>query len=266
MDPRTRLALVLYAGIVALSLEHPGALLIFALVCTLPLVALRPSGTWWRRGLLTVLAVVWSTTLSQGLFYAQQPRVALLHLGPLVLWREGLSWGLAQSLRLVGLSLAGLSLAASTSPDRLYAALLRLRVPFGLALMATTALRILPELGRELVTVRRARAARGRPAWRRAPWRWLALEVSLLRPVVARSLRRAQALAESLDARGFDPLAPRAVRVPLRLRPLDHLLLVGGGLLTAALASARLAYVLYSSDTVYVAALRPLYGLVRGWL
>ena len=265
MDPRTRLFLVACAGVLAICLEGAPALLVFTLLCGLPLVGMRVSAAWWRRGILAACTIVWGTALSQGLFYAEQPRVPLFQLGALSLWREGLLWGLAQSLRFVGLSLAGLSLAVSTPADRLHAALLRLGLPFGLALMAATALRFLPELGGELLAVRRARAARGRPAWRRSAWAWLRLELDLLRPVIARSWRRAQNLAESLDARGFDPLQARTARVPLRLRAIDGLVLVVAGLSTLAVASARLAYVLYTSDTLYIQGLRPLYGLVRAW-
>ncbi|MCB9765488.1 MAG: energy-coupling factor transporter transmembrane protein EcfT [Alphaproteobacteria bacterium] len=266
MDPRTRLWLVICAGVLAVTLERPAALLAFAATCAAPMLWLRPPWAWWRRGLIATATILWSTTLSQGLFYAEQPRVAWAVLGPLTLWREGLSWGLAQSLRFVGTSLAGLTLALSTPPDRMYAALLRLRVPFGLALMASTALRFVPEVGRELWVVRRARAGRGRPVWRRSPWAWLRLEVQLLGPVVARAWRRAQNLAESLDARGFDPLAPRAVRRPLRFSALDIGIIAASGALTLGVAGARILYVLYTSDTWYHPALRPLYGFVRGWL
>ncbi|MCB9781211.1 MAG: energy-coupling factor transporter transmembrane protein EcfT [Alphaproteobacteria bacterium] len=266
IDPRTRLFLVTAVGVLAICLEQPGALGALVLATLLPLAVLRVPGVWWRRGVIGVLTIVWSTVLSQGLFYAEQPRVALVELGPLVLWREGVRWGLVQSLRFVAVSLAGLGLAVSTSPDRLYAAMLRLRVPFGLALMATTALRMVPAVGQELWTVRRARAARGRPAWRRAPWRWLALEVGLLRPVVARAWRRAHALAESLDARGFDPLAPRAVRRPLRMGALDGGIVVGVGLVTATVVALRVLYLLYVGEVLYVPALRGVYGFVRGWL
>jgi energy-coupling factor transport system permease protein len=266
IDPRTRLLLLACAGLLAVALERPLALLLLALSCASPLLLLRLSATWWRRGLLTVLAVTWSTVLSQALFYAEQPRVPLLVLGPLTLWREGAVWGLAQSLRFVGLSLAGVALAASTPPDRLHLALLRLRLPFGLALMASTALRFLPEVGRELLVVRRARAARGRPAWRRSPWAWLTLEVALLRPVVARAWRRAHALAESLDARGFDPLAPRGVRRPLRAGPLDLALGLSAAALTLAVLGARLLYLLYTADLMYLPRARGLYAFVRAWL
>ena len=266
MDPRTRIALILCVGVAAISLENPASLAALCGLCVLPLVALRVGWTWWRRGGLLVAAIVWSTVLSQGLFYAEQPRVPLVSLGPLVLWKEGVIWGLAQSLRFVAVALAGIALAVSTPPDRLFAAMLRLRVPFGLALMASTAIRLLPRIGSEILTVRKARAARGRPVWRRSPWAWLVLEVSLMRPVVARSWRRAQVLAEALDSRGFDPVAPRAVRRPLVFGVWDVVLMATGCVVALGLAGSRLAYLLYTSETLYIQALRPLYGFVRAWL
>lgn len=266
MDPRARLVLLLCASLVAICLESPVSLAVLTAACALPLLALRLTGVWWRRGLFVVLAIVWSTVLSQGLFYAEQPRVALVSLGPLTLWREGVEWGLVQSLRFVALALAGIALSVSTSPDRMFAALVRFRVPFGLALMTAAALRFLPRIGEEVLLVRQARAARGRPVWKRSPWAWLLLEVSLLRPVVARSWRRAQVLAESLDARGFDPVAPRTVRRPLVFRGLDWGVMSATVGVTLAVLGSRVAYLLYVSETVYVQALRPLYGFVRAWL
>lgn len=266
MDPRARLGLLGCVGLVVLCLERPMALGVLALLCAAPLIVLRPARAWWGRGLLAALTIVWGTLLSQGLFYAEQPRVALISLGPLTLWREGAVYGLAQSLRFLALTLAGAALALSTPPDRMLAALLRLRVPFGLALMAAAALRFAPELARELVVVRQARARRGRPAWKRAPWAWLALEVALLRPVVARCWRRAMNLAESLDARGFDPLAPRAVRRPLVMGARDWAVLGAAAAVTGVVVALRVIFLLYTADLVYVPALRGVVALVRAWL
>jgi energy-coupling factor transporter transmembrane protein EcfT len=71
------------------------------------------------------------------------------------------------------------------------------------------------------------------------------LEVILLRPVVARALRRARALAESLETRGFHPTAPRAVRDPLRFGWTDGL---GLGLAAVLTAAAALALPLIAAD------------------
>jgi energy-coupling factor transport system permease protein len=266
MDPRTRLGLLATASVLAVTLDHPGSLLLLTAICVLPIAALRPPLRWWLRGAAVVLGLVWSTVLSQGLFYDDQPRVALVTVGPLTLWREGVTHGLVQSLRFVSVGLGGMAVALSTPSDRLHAALLRLRVPFGLALMTAAALRFVPQVGLEWATVRRARRSRGRPAWQRSPAAWLVLELSLLRPVVARAVRRAWTLATSLDARGFDATAARTERRPLHMAAWESVLLGTAALAVAGVVAARLAYVLYTTETAYVPALRPLYGFVRSWL
>ncbi len=265
-DPRTRLGLLVAAGLVCLALDRPLSLLLLCCITALPLFFLRIERRWLLGGALGVLTLIWSTTLSQGLFYADEPRVMVARLGPLALYREGLAHGLVQSLRLIAMTLGGLALSLSTPPDRLFAALQALRVPFGVAFLAVTALRFVPEVGREWLTVREARAARGRPLWRRGPWAWISEEVALLRPVVARSLRRARALAESLDVRGFDPLISRTHYRPLRMSRGEGALLAFALSFAALLVALRLLYVLYTAELLYLPALRPLYGFVRGWL
>lgn len=266
IDPRTRLGLLLAVGILAVFLDRPLSLGLLAAASTAPLLALPIGWAWRGRALAAALAIVWATVLSQSLFYADLPRVALLRIGPVVVWREGVTYGLVQSLRLIAVTFAGLALAVSTPPDRLFAALLALRVPYGLAFLSVTALRFVPVVGRELWIVRTARARRGRPIAARTPWAWLSLELSLLLPAVARSVRRARSLAEALDVRGFDPSSPRAVRRPLRMRPWESVLLgvVAAGV--AAVIGARTVYALYLAEILYVPAWRGLYGAIRAWL
>jgi energy-coupling factor transport system permease protein len=263
MDPRTRLIIVANVGLLAVVLDHPASLFLLAALTSLPFF-LRPQHL--KTAAMIAVAVVWSTVLAQGLFYSAEPRVAWLHLGPLTLWREGVQYGLVQSLRVVAVGLAGVALSISTPPDRLYAALLKLRLPFGLALMAGTALRFVPEIGDSWRVVRRARARRGRPAHHRTPWAWLQLEISLLRPLVARALRRAWTLGESLDTRGFDPVAPRATRRPLQFGRWEPTAIVAMTSISLSAACARVVYLLYSSDSVYWPILRPVYSFVRNWL
>lgn len=266
IDPRTRLLLLIAVGVFAVVLDRAASLAALTLATFLPLM-LAPIGHRWRlRAVAIVAAAVWATVFSQGLFYADLPRRAIVTIGPLTIWHEGVVHGLVQSLRFLSVACAGVALVATTPLDRLLAALLALRVPFPLAFLATTGLRFVPEVGREVLIVRRARARRGRPAWQRSPWAWLALEVSLLRPVVARAVRRARTMAESLDVRGFDPTAPRAARQPLRMQPWEPALLGSVLLLTLAAVGARLLYVAYVAEVVYFPNLRPLYGFVRSWM
>ncbi len=262
-DARIRLAWVLLVGAFGTLLDHAASL--GALAALSALVLARVGGGWSRAALLACVGITWATVLSQGLFYGAEPRVPLLELGPVTVWREGVVHGLVQSLRLVAATCAGAALALSTSPDRLCAALLSLGVPWGAAFLAVTALRFVPEAAREWWTVREARARRGRPLWSRGPWAWLVAETTMLRPVAARALRRASALGASLDLRGFDPLAPPSM--PEVGRP-PALELAGLGLglaLLAALAAAELATALYLHGLAYSPGLRPLYAFVRAW-
>jgi energy-coupling factor transport system permease protein len=266
MDARTRLVLLGCVSVLAITLDRPLSLGLLAGLCAVALLTVRlPAGAWWQGGLL-LLGLTWATVLSQGLFYGDHPRVAAVRIGGLVLWREGLLWGLVQSLRLISVTLAGLAVAASTPPERLIVGLRSLGVPWVPAFLATTSLRVVPSIAGSWREVREARALRGRPAWRRAPWRWLALEVALLRPVVARALRKGRTLARTLDARGFDPRVPRPSLHRTRPRVWEYPILAAGCALTVAAVGSRLIWALYVSDVLYVPAWRGLYAFVRVWL
>ncbi len=265
-DPRARIIALFCLGLVTLCLDRVASLGCVALVTTVLLV-IHPRAAGWRLrigGMFLLFA--WSTAVSQGLFYADWPRTPALTIGPVVFYREGLLHGIAQSLRFSAVFSAGVLLAVSTTPDRLATGLLALRLPYGVVLMATAALRFIPVLAREWVVVRSARRRRGRPAWQRSPWAWLKLEVGLLRPLAARSVRRARTLAESLETRGFHPTAPRAVRDPLAMSLRDRAVVLGLIGLTAALVLARAAYAAYGAELWYAPTLRPLYAFVRSYL
>ncbi|MEZ4317986.1 MAG: ATP-binding cassette domain-containing protein [Myxococcota bacterium] len=264
LGPAGALAAVLGVGMLAVLLDGAVALAGLAVVSFLVLVT-RPleARTRWRLG-LGLLAVVWSTVVSQGLFYGDLPRTALVRIGPIALWWEGLVWGAVQSARLVAVSSAGLALALSYAPDRLLGVLRRLRVPGGLAFLAVTALRFVPVVAGEWGTVRAARARRGRALHRRGPWSWVRTEVLMLRPLVVRALRRARVLAESLDSRGFD------VRVGVRsVEPTSLLDRATAGLFAGAVASVAVlqaVYALYVWDLYRHPGLSGLYAWVQTWL
>ena len=270
LDPRLRLCLVVALGLAVILLEGVVPLVLLASALVLA-ACVHPKARPWRRGLLIAAALVaWSTAFSQSLFWADWPRTPLFTLGPVTFWREGALHGLAQSTRFISLTASGLLLAVSTPTDRLVTALrspfLGERLPYPLVVMVAAMVRFVPLVATEWAQVRAARRARGRPVWQRTPLAWLFLEVALLRPVVARCIRRARMLSESLDTRGFDTSAPRGIAIPLRWSSRDS---VGLALASATLLSlgvARGLYGLYTSDVWYHSGLRPLYAFVRGWL
>ncbi|MGC3969387.1 MAG: energy-coupling factor transporter transmembrane component T [Pirellulales bacterium] len=225
LDPRLKLAVVFGLSVAVVCVNHPAALAACCLAGTLFATGLRlRSRGWWAIVLLLAL-VVWSTMLSQGFFYGFEPRTILLtvvapsgegaeRFPGIALSLEGLEYGAVQSLRLVATMLAGLAASLSTGPQRMLVALGALRVPPAVAFMTATALRFLPLLVEELALARQARRYRG------YRFRIVALhqELGILLPVIAASIRRAETLAESVTARGFDPRRPRTNYPPLRMR------------------------------------------------
>ena len=266
LDPRLRVLLVALTGIAAITVDHALALAALTLLAGIALARSGLSSAWLKRVGLLALFIIWPTVASQALFYGEQPRTALIALGPLVIWEEGMVYGLVQSLRFVAVSVAGVALALSTPQEKLLIALRSLGIPGGLCFLTVTALRFMPTVGRELVWIRRARHHRGRSLWARTPWAWLNTELGLMRPVLARSLRRSRALAASMDMRGFDPSNNTRPRRALKWSALDSAVFVAASAACSALVAARVAYTLYTLDVAYHPSLRWVYTLVREWL
>lgn len=284
LDPRLKLGGLAWLSTLTVLLDSTAALLALFVVaaCVAAGLKLRPRA--WAVVVGMLLALAWGTLLSQALFYAQLPRTALLTLVPplelgdwhfpgLALYREGALYGLAQSLRILAVMLAGLAVCLSTSPERLLAALVKLRVPAAIGFTTVTALRFLPLLLSEVATVRQARRLRGYRFELRAvvrspgeALRAVRLEMALFVPVLAAALRRAAALATSVTSRGFDPLARRTFFPELRFSRGEWCLLVLLIGTWTGIVAAKLLYWLYLAELLYLPELRELYDFARVWL
>jgi len=211
--------------------------------------------------LIAGIAIVWSATLSQGLFYADAPRTALLRIGPVAVWSEGVRHGLVQGLRGLAPTWAGMALAASTDASRLHRGLIALGFPRGPGFLVLAGIRFAPAMAREILEVRAARNRRIPAGWPRHR-----TELDLLRPLVARAVRRARTLGDSLAARGVDLAAPPR-GVPLRpLSAFARAIVAAVAAALVALLVVEAATALYLADLVYMPAWRPLYGFARSWL
>jgi len=201
-------------------------------VALLGLAGLRLPPRGWAAIVGIVGLLVWGTMFSQGFFYKGATQTVVLSIirpstqqggfPGIELTKEGLWFGAVQSLRLLASLLAGLTVSLSTSAERMLAALSWFRLPATLSFMTTAALRFLPVLIEEFAEVRQARKLRGyrfrwfgRPGDRLGSYR---AEVGVVLPVIAAALRRAETLAESVTARGFDPYRPRTFYPPLEMR------------------------------------------------
>jgi energy-coupling factor transport system permease protein len=134
---------------------------------------------------------------------------------------------LGVSLRLLALGLPGLVLVLSTDPVDLADALVqKWHAPPRFAYGALAAFRLIPLLAAELVTMRRARRARGVGAGL-DPVSWLRTAVALLFALLVQAIRRAVRLAAAMDGRGFDVHTERTFARRSVLRSRDWWFMAG---------------------------------------
>ncbi len=278
LDVRIKLA-VLFAGAVLVVLVDAPVTLFgaFALVASLYPASRLPASKV-RLAVVISLLTVWGTMLGQALFYASVPRTPLVVIVPkdapvvgaltggVVLWREGLIYGAVQSMRIVMMVGLGLWVCWTTDPGEFLSALVRLRVPYGVAFMTVTAMRFLPTVASEAAVVSAARRMRGYHL-RRRMWLHPARElVRFMKPLFANAVRRSRELALSVEGRAFDPAAKRTTSSPTRLGPAARAFL-------AALFATLLAVVvlktingLFVHDVYYSSSLWWAYDFARSCL
>jgi energy-coupling factor transport system permease protein len=201
LDPRTKLALLVASFVVLLVPQRPE---IVGLGVMAVLAHLGLAGAWaeiWRvRWLLLTLLLfslgVWS-------WLAQGPSILFWRVS-----RESLAFGAATFLKLGAMTLAGLTLLATTAVEELFLGLVKLRLPYPVAFAFALALRWVPEVFATAQRVKEAQEARGL-AWEAGGLRErLRRHLPLLAPIFLLTLRRSQTMAWALEARGFQ-MSPR---------------------------------------------------------
>jgi len=247
VDPRLKIIWIACVSLAGVLVQSSAAMAVMFTVAALPATGLmlRPRG--WMAMVIALTSVAWGAVVTQGIFYGGEPRTALFTIVPdtvvgswefpgVHFYREGAIYGLTQAVRWLALTTMGLTVCLSTSPERLLAALVRLRVPTAVAFMALAAMRFLPVMLDEWASVRRARWLRG---YRGAHGiQCISAEVRLLVPVLASALRRATALATSVTCRGFSPTAQRTFYPELQMRRGERVALVAIVAISVALALA----------------------------
>jgi len=151
---------------------------------------------------LVCLSVRWAGASLQQVWQQLRPLVWLLFvLGGLSVWSQGLWQALEMILRLLTLVLAALVVSMTTPLTKMMQVVVRLLWPFQrlgwvdadkVALGVGLTLRLIPELGVQWQEIREAQLARG----------LMPSPLTMGVPMLLRTLRRADEIAEAIDARG----------------------------------------------------------------
>ncbi len=222
LDPRTKLTWLVALFGLALCFNHPAFLAVLnlavlgvAISAKLRLVDFRPyllMATW----LLLLSVVIWPAYINQGTFIQRVWFVDVT--------TSGIGFGLAMGLRISLMILGAATWMMTTSPQMITAGLLGLGMPHKAGLAMSTAIRFIPFMNAERVTILEAQRARGLDLSSGNPIRRAFRAAPVLVPLFGRAFLTAQNLSVAMDARGFGARAGRSSIIEIEFRRIDRIL------------------------------------------
>jgi len=238
LDPRTKLWMVLAAGIVALVFRHlavPAALLVLS---TLALLSARiPSARirwlWIRLAPLLVMILVLQPLFTPG------PGPGFFHVGPLRVTIYGVLEGMSFALRAAALAFISAVLLLTTDPADLVQGLVKLGLPYPWGLTVGLAIRYLPITYSLFVTISEAQQARGWIVGQGSIVRRARSYLPILVATIIAALRLSDGLGLALAARGLGYPAPRTVLHDIHFKSKDWLVVALAAILFAGLMVLR---------------------------
>ncbi len=224
IDPRTKLAALGATFVFALSFNHPLPLALLMLTvlgigrwATIPWRRMAPfliGGTWF----LVLGVIVWP-------LYVKGGPTLITPLG-IEYTLDGVLFGLAMGLRVALMVVAAGVWMMTTSPQRLTEGLLRLGLPHKAGIAMTAAIRFVPLLNAERVTIQEARQARALDLQHGNPFSRAVRSIAIIGPLFIRAIDVAQSLALAMEARGFGARDGRSSIVMLSFTRTDRVIVL----------------------------------------
>jgi len=180
--------------------DQPLALLPLGL---LMLAAAQSAGAWpnfYRLRWLFIMVIIF-TTLAWMIFYRRGP--ALVDLKIIHLSRASLLFGFGRGLKLAELLATSVLFLSTTKIEEFTLGLSTLGVPYRAGFAISLAFRLAPLFMDSAVTVYQAQSLRGYDFNRGGPLERIRRYVPVIIPVFMGALRKANATAMALEARGF---------------------------------------------------------------
>ncbi len=181
-----------------------------------------------------VLLLILIAGLHQIKAYLRWLRLVLpmaLFFGAVTWWSTTWALGSLAGFKLLVLTTVFFTFFASTLPEDLSNALVKMGMPYTVAFIMTAALQFVPVIGRKAKTVLDAQRSRGIPL--EPGWSALRHYPAFLGPLLIQSFQLAEELAEAMEARGFGN-PQRTYLHTYRLQRRDWLVMTGGLLVLAA--------------------------------
>lgn len=272
MDGRTKLCILFFFALLMVIVDNPRTLFVlFSISIGLHAVSGIPLYRW-RVLAVFILLGLWGSVVSQALFFAQNPRTPIFTLispaypvlgtltGGLYVYQEGIIYGAVQGMRSVSMISMGLLVCWTSDPRQLLKGLSSWHMPPQISFMLVTAIRFFPvlaaEAGEVIIALQlRGHGDRGRLyIIRHLPY--------IVKPLLARCIRRSQTLALSVVSRGLF-LAKRQNHERWDLREKSVCIFLMGVITVAGIS--KILYAL-SRQGLYFGGLRMIYDWTKLYL
>lgn len=240
VDARVKVTLLLVATAVLFAARAPWTLAVWAMLCLLVLRASGIGGKAVARALKPV-ALLFAFIVCANLVSCDgSADVAIA--GGVGISTVGAARAATAVARIIMLVCLALSVAASTTPTKLAHACTSLMGPLGhigvpiedVGLVLSMALRFIPVVSEEAGRIRLAQRSRGVNFDEGSVLRRVRAWAAVLTPLVVGLFRRADRVAESMDARCYGQRSSGQYR-RMPLQPADKLVLLGGLVVMAVL-------------------------------
>lgn len=277
LDARTKLIVLFTISLLAILVDSTITLYMTLMLMLVLHFFAQTSKDKWKLLMILLLANLWGATISQGLFYSVEPRTPIITLveptnfvfgkltGGICIYREGLAYGAVQGLRSSIMLTIGLLLCWTTDRRELLKAFRYFKMPYAISFMSVTSLRFLPDILSEAVTVIRAQELRGfKPLKSLNPVVLIKTSFQVLFPILARTIRRGQTLALSVEARGFNKIRPEEDSDAWLL--IERIITCSALVFLILLILVKYINWLQFNGFMYIDSLRSVYDFANFWL
>jgi len=225
MDPRVKIASVIFLSLLALIISELGYLLVLAGVMVLLLLIGRASFSKTMFAFSYVSRVMLLIVVLWPIFDPSGTPV-LLEFGPIKITGPGILAGLATAVRVFCLAAVWYVLMFTTSQRDLVRALVKLGLRFDYGLSLAISLRFLPTFGATVESIKDAQRARGLELDRGGVAKRARNYLAVLVPTTITALKTADTLALALQSRAYGARADRTYLRELSMRAIDYVALV----------------------------------------
>lgn len=232
LHPVVRLVWMVAIFLCAYVVERPEWLLPLAALLVVLLIGTRSLRNVHRLRYLFVLVFI-MTFLIWTWRYGPDGEPTWLVIGPLEISHTAPRFALGMALKLVVFLASGMLFLSTTRIEEAAYAVTRFGIPYKIGFTMTLAFRLVPVFIDAALTVVQAQRCRGLDFDRGSVWERLRRYIPIIVPVFMGGLRRADGMAMTLEARGFQTSTRRTMLQRYRIGVGDVVVVIGAALLMA---------------------------------